>query len=92
MNSHVSYILSTHIPSSVQVILTLFGYAFSPREEFLILSLFNLAVGQELKAVQNVGDLISMDSVVPKMVITYNRRKQGKHMELRGSAWVAGVV
>jgi len=60
------------------VILTLFGYAFSPREEFLILSLFNLAVGQELKAVQNVGDLISMGSVVPKMVITYNRRKQGQ--------------
>jgi len=59
------------------VILTLFGDAFSPREEFLILSLFNLAIGQETKANSNVAELISMESVVPKMIITYNRRKQG---------------
>lgn len=55
------------------VILTLFGDAFSPREEFLILSLFNLAIGQETKANSNVAELISMESVVPKMIITYNR-------------------
>ncbi len=55
------------------VILTLFGDAFSPREEYLILSLFNLAITQETKANSNVAELISMESVVPKMIITYNR-------------------
>jgi Ras GTPase-activating-like protein IQGAP2/3 len=59
------------------VILTLFGDAFSPREEFLILSLFNLAIGQEMNAMKSVGDLLSVDSVVPKMIIAYNHRKQG---------------
>jgi len=59
------------------VILTLFGDAFSPREEFLILSLFHLAIGQETRANSNVAELLSMESVVPKMIITYNRRKQG---------------
>jgi Ras GTPase-activating-like protein IQGAP2/3 len=55
------------------VILTLFGDAFSPREEFLILSLFHLAIGQETRANSNVAELLSMESVVPKMIITYNR-------------------
>ncbi|EFA81719.1 RasGTPase-activating protein [Heterostelium album PN500] len=59
------------------VILTLFGDAFSPREEFLILSLFRLAIGQEMSGIKSAGDLISVDSVVPKMIITYTRRKQG---------------
>jgi len=59
------------------VILTLFGDAFSPREEFLILSLFNLAIGQEMSLMKSVGDLLSVDSVVPKMIIAYNHRKQG---------------
>jgi hypothetical protein len=55
------------------VILTLFGDAFSPREEYLILSLFTLAIAQETRANSNVAELISMESVVPKMIITYNR-------------------
>eukprot|EP01133_Synstelium_polycarpum_P004372 gene4372-5114_t len=59
------------------VILTLFGDAFSPREEYLILSLFRLAIGQEMSGIKSAGDLISVDSVVPKMIITYTRRKQG---------------
>lgn len=59
------------------VILTLFGDAFSPREEFLILSLFNLAIGQEMHVMKSVGDLLSVDSVVPKMIIAFNHRKQG---------------
>eukprot|EP01132_Coremiostelium_polycephalum_P005779 gene5779-7189_t len=59
------------------VILTLFGDAFSPREEFLILSLFRLAIGQEMSNIKSAGDLLSVDSVVPKMIITYTRRKQG---------------
>ncbi|GAM18809.1 hypothetical protein SAMD00019534_019840 [Acytostelium subglobosum LB1] len=59
------------------VILSLFGDAFSPREEYLILSLFRLAISQEMSGVKAAGDLISVDSVVPKMILTYTRRKQG---------------
>ncbi|KYQ94186.1 RasGTPase-activating protein [Tieghemostelium lacteum] len=59
------------------VFLSLFGDAFSPREEFLILSLFRLAISQEMSAIKSAGDLISVESVVPKMIITYTRRKQG---------------
>ncbi|GAM19221.1 hypothetical protein SAMD00019534_023960 [Acytostelium subglobosum LB1] len=59
------------------VLLTLFGDAFSPREEFLILSLFRLAISQEMSCIKSAVDLISSDSVVPKMIITYTRRKQG---------------
>lgn len=59
------------------VILTLFGDAFSPREEYLILKLFQLAVQKEMSAIKNASDFLKADSVVPKMVITYNRRKQG---------------
>eukprot|EP01114_Cavostelium_apophysatum_P024750 TRINITY_DN97_c0_g1_i1.p1 TRINITY_DN97_c0_g1~~TRINITY_DN97_c0_g1_i1.p1 ORF type:complete len:949 (-),score=375.35 TRINITY_DN97_c0_g1_i1:141-2822(-) len=59
------------------VILTLYGDAFSPREEFLILKLFQLAIQKEMSAITKVSDFLKADSVVPKMVITYNRRKQG---------------
>ncbi|EGC29378.1 Ras GTPase-activating protein [Dictyostelium purpureum] len=59
------------------VFLTLFGDAFTPREEFLILSLFRLAIGQEMSRIKSAGDLLSVESVVPKMIITYTRRKQG---------------
>lgn len=59
------------------VILTLYGDAFSPREEYLILRLFSLAIQKEMSAITKVSDFLKADSVVPKMVITYNRRKQG---------------
>lgn len=59
------------------VILTLFGDAFSPREEFLILRLFQLSIEKEMSVIKNVSDFLKADSVVPKMVIAYNRRKQG---------------
>jgi len=59
------------------VILTLYGDAFSPREEFLILRLFQLAIEKEMSVIKNVSDFLKADSVVPKMVITYNKRKQG---------------
>jgi Ras GTPase-activating-like protein IQGAP2/3 len=58
-------------------ILTLYGDAFSPREEFLILRLFQLAIQHEISVIKNVGDFLTVDTVVPKMVITYNRRKAG---------------
>lgn len=59
------------------VLLTLFGDAFSPREEFLILDLFKHALNNEMRAVKDVREFLKADSVVPQMVSTYNRRKQG---------------
>eukprot|EP01098_Paradermamoeba_levis_P003688 TRINITY_DN1650_c0_g1_i3.p1 TRINITY_DN1650_c0_g1~~TRINITY_DN1650_c0_g1_i3.p1 ORF type:complete len:454 (+),score=145.55 TRINITY_DN1650_c0_g1_i3:133-1494(+) len=58
-------------------ILTLFGEAFSPREELLLLKLFQKAIEVELSVIKNVGDFLTAESVVPKMVVTYNRRKLG---------------
>lgn len=58
-------------------ILTLYGDAFSPREEYLILSLFKLAIKNEISKINSLSDFLKANTVVPKMVITYNRRKQG---------------
>lgn len=60
-------------------ILTLYGDAFSPREEYLILSLFKLAIKNEIATIASLSDFVkaNTNTVVPKMVITYNRRKQG---------------
>eukprot|EP01090_Pellita_catalonica_P007057 TRINITY_DN175_c0_g1_i1.p1 TRINITY_DN175_c0_g1~~TRINITY_DN175_c0_g1_i1.p1 ORF type:complete len:924 (-),score=207.35 TRINITY_DN175_c0_g1_i1:100-2871(-) len=58
-------------------ILTLYGDAFSPREEFLILQLFRMAITNELAKIKSLSDFLKGTTVVPKMVITYNRRKQG---------------
>jgi len=63
------------------VILTLFGDAFSPREEFLILSLFNLAIGQEMSLMKSVGDLLSVDSVVPKMICLQPQKTRSRFFE-----------
>jgi hypothetical protein len=58
-------------------ILTLYGDAFSPREEFLILRFFQLAIQHEISVISNLRQFMTLDTVVPKMVITYNRRKAG---------------
>eukprot|EP00211_Chloroparvula_japonica_P005130 CAMPEP_0119131044 /NCGR_PEP_ID=MMETSP1310-20130426/9300_1 /TAXON_ID=464262 /ORGANISM="Genus nov. species nov., Strain RCC2339" /LENGTH=838 /DNA_ID=CAMNT_0007121595 /DNA_START=153 /DNA_END=2669 /DNA_ORIENTATION=+ len=58
-------------------ILTLYGDAFSPREEFLVLRLFQLAMQHEISVIQQVSDFLQAETVVPKMIVTYNRRKQG---------------
>jgi len=60
------------------VIVTLYGDAFSPREEYLILRLFQLAIQKEMSATKDVAGFLQADSVVPKMVMSYNTRKQGK--------------
>lgn len=60
------------------VIITLYGDAFSPREEFLTLKLFQLAIEKELSNVKKISDFLKNDSVVPKMVTTYNRRRPGQ--------------
>lgn len=61
------------------VILTLFGDTDSPREEFLILSLFRLAMEREISVIKNLGDFIGgqSETVLPKMINSYNKRKQG---------------
>jgi len=58
-------------------ILTLYGDAFSPREEFLILKLFQYAIKNEISKIKSLTDFLEANTVVPKMVVTYNRRKQG---------------
>eukprot|EP01112_Ceratiomyxa_fruticulosa_P011633 TRINITY_DN3172_c0_g3_i1.p1 TRINITY_DN3172_c0_g3~~TRINITY_DN3172_c0_g3_i1.p1 ORF type:complete len:840 (+),score=226.31 TRINITY_DN3172_c0_g3_i1:340-2859(+) len=59
------------------VILSLFGDAYSPREEFLLLSLFKNAISREINSINTILDFCQAESVVPKMVVTYNKRKQG---------------
>lgn len=61
------------------VILTLFGDQYSPREEYLILSLFKLSMEKEIGAIKALGDFIGgqAETVLPKMINSYNRRKQG---------------
>ena len=58
-------------------VLTLFGDVFSPREEYLILRLFQIAVQHQISVITTIGDFLQQDSVIPKMIITYNRRKLG---------------
>ena len=58
-------------------ILTLYGDAFSPREEYLLLKLFQLSIEHEMQKVKQVDNFLEAETVVPKMIITYNRRKQG---------------
>lgn len=58
-------------------ILTLYGDAYSPREEYLILRFFQLAIQREISVISNLRDFMSVDTVVPKMVLQYNRRKAG---------------
>ncbi|XP_049847955.1 ras GTPase-activating-like protein rgaA [Schistocerca gregaria] len=59
------------------LLLTLYGDAYSPREEYLILKLLKYAMEYEINHLRNVADFIQSDTVVPKMVLTYNKRKQG---------------
>lgn len=60
------------------VILTLFGYAFSPREEYLILNLFKITLKLEISQSARLGSFLNENPVLPKMVMTYGRRLQGK--------------
>jgi hypothetical protein len=59
------------------VLITLFGAAFSPREEYLLLRLFQASIKNEMQVIKDIRGFIQAETVVPKMVITYNRRKQG---------------
>ncbi|KAJ6245251.1 patterned expression site [Anaeramoeba flamelloides] len=56
--------------------LTLFGYAFSPREEYLLLKLFSLAIKEQVKRQKKPGEFISEDPAIAKMFVFYFRRFQ----------------
>jgi Ras GTPase-activating-like protein IQGAP2/3 len=60
------------------VILTLYGYAFSPREEYLILNLFRITLQLEISQSERLGSFLNNNPVLPKMVMNYGRRLQGK--------------
>jgi len=60
------------------ILLTLFGDATTPREEFLTLTLFKIAIEQEIKNAKSIADFVKEQSILAKMVLTYNKRKQGK--------------
>lgn len=59
------------------LLLTLYGDSYSPREEYLILQLFKFSMEYEISTLKEVTALIQTETVVPKMVLTYNKRKQG---------------
>lgn len=64
------------------ILLSLFGFAFSPREEFLILRLFQETVLLEVSKVgehSNAKEFFNNSSgILPKMIISYTRRLQGQ--------------
>lgn len=59
------------------ILITLYGAAFHPREEYLLLRLFQASIKNEMQVIKDIRGFIQAETVVPKMVITYNRRKQG---------------
>jgi len=94
--SHLFYLLQTEpkylskclflVPSEKvesfleTVILTLYGYAFSPREEYLILNLFKQTLQLEIERdSKKCGSFLNNNPVLPKMVMTYGRRLQGRN-------------
>jgi len=60
------------------VILTMYANAFSPLEEFLLLELLLKSIENEIKNSQKLEELLISDTVVPYMILSYNKRKQGK--------------
>ena len=56
-----------------QTVLTLFGYAQHPREEYLLLSLFNVVITSEIKDVDNLSDFIKSNPQFVRLVVNYIR-------------------
>lgn len=46
-------------------------------QEFLLLRLLQASIKNEMQVIKDIRGFIQAETVVPKMVITYNRRKQG---------------
>ena len=63
------------------VVLTLFGFAQNAREEYLLLKLFNTAIGEELIDANELGDFMRGNPVFVKLVVHYNRgAKERKYL------------
>jgi len=60
------------------VILTMYANAFSPLEEFLLIELLQTAIDNEIKHANKIEEFTETDSVVPMMIMSYNKRKQGR--------------
>ncbi|KAJ5066470.1 patterned expression site [Anaeramoeba ignava] len=58
------------------MILTLFGYAFSPREEYLLLRLFTMAIREQVKRQKEPQDFAKEDPVITQLFVFYFRRVQ----------------
>eukprot|EP01105_Mastigella_eilhardi_P013139 TRINITY_DN298_c0_g2_i2.p1 TRINITY_DN298_c0_g2~~TRINITY_DN298_c0_g2_i2.p1 ORF type:complete len:865 (-),score=322.37 TRINITY_DN298_c0_g2_i2:77-2671(-) len=59
------------------IIFSLYGNAFSPREEYLLLLFFREAIDQVMSHVIRIMDFVKQ-TFLPDMVLTYNKRKQGQ--------------
>jgi len=55
------------------LILTLYGYAYSPREEFLLLQLFEAAILREVKNLSSINAFSDEAQVLIKMILAYCR-------------------
>lgn len=58
------------------IILTLFGFAFSPREEFLLLQLFQSAIKREIDNITSIQSFSDEAAILLRMILAYNRRVQ----------------
>jgi Ras GTPase-activating-like protein IQGAP2/3 len=55
------------------VLLSTFNFANSPREEFLLLNLFQRAIKNEMGSATDIGDFLRGNPVLIQMVVYYNR-------------------
>ncbi|XP_074632574.1 ras GTPase-activating-like protein IQGAP1 isoform X3 [Acropora palmata] len=61
------------------VILTLYNYASNPREEYLLVKLFDTALKEEiLSKVDQMQDIVTGNPAVIKMVVHFNRGQKGQ--------------
>eukprot|EP01124_Arcella_intermedia_P030621 TRINITY_DN6740_c0_g1_i1.p1 TRINITY_DN6740_c0_g1~~TRINITY_DN6740_c0_g1_i1.p1 ORF type:complete len:781 (-),score=247.39 TRINITY_DN6740_c0_g1_i1:24-2366(-) len=59
------------------IVFYIFGDGFSSREEYLLLDFFKSAFKQVIEKLKFPEDLLQVESVIPKMVLVYNKRNQG---------------
>jgi Ras GTPase-activating-like protein IQGAP2/3 len=55
----------------------LYSEAFSPREEYLILEMFKMCILTEARNVKSPIEIARGQSLVSKMILTYNKRRRG---------------
>ncbi|XP_067136702.1 ras GTPase-activating-like protein IQGAP2 [Centruroides vittatus] len=61
------------------LILTLYNYGSTPRDEYLLLCLFRTALEEEIKTkVDHVVDILTGNPLVIKMIVGFNRNGQGQ--------------